>query len=569
MATNSRDRSPGGAAPAAVAIAMALTVASCGSSATPTPASSGPASSPAASTSSGASASTGTTTCAAPAALPWWNDRVFYEVFVRSFQDSDGDGIGDLKGLTSRLDYLNDGDPATTTDLGVTGLWLMPVAESPSYHGYDVTDYTKVEPDYGTAADFRALVDAAHKRGIAVIPDLVLNHTSVEHPWFVDSETKGSPHADWYLWSDTDPGITRTDGTQVWHQKDGRWYYGYFWEGMPDLNLANPAVTAELEEDADVWLQDMGVDGFRLDAIRYYVEDGAQLEDLPASKTWLAAFREHVLLAKKDALLVGEAYTDTKSAASWLPAADITFDFGYATAMLTAVKSYSATAAKAALQESLAAYPPGQRGVFLTNHDQPRVMAELADTALARTAAELLLTSSGVPFVYYGEEVGLDGTKPDEGIRTPMPWTAKGPGVGFTTGTPWEAPSAGFETANVASEGSVPTSLLSTYRTLIRLRGAHSALSRGDATVLDASDEAVLAVVRQSADETVLVMSNLGITDALAPTVDLSPVASCVGGAATALYGGATVTAPAGDLAAYRPVDKLGPGQTLVIGLGG
>ena len=140
----------------------------------------------------------------APAATaPWWRDRVFYEVFVRSFADSDGDGIGDLRGLTERLDYLNDGDPATTDDLGVTGLWLMPVAESPSYHGYDVTDYTAIEPDYGTADDFQALMAAAHERGIEVIVDLVLNHTSVEHPWFQDARTPGSAHDDWYVWSDT------------------------------------------------------------------------------------------------------------------------------------------------------------------------------------------------------------------------------------------------------------------------------------------------------------------------------------------------------------------------------
>jgi len=266
---------------------------------------------------------------------------------------------------------------------------------------------------------------------------------------------------------------------------------------------------------------------------------------------------------------VGEAYTDTKAAASWLPTVDLTFDFGYATAMLTAVKSYSASAAKTALQESLADYPPGQRGVFLTNHDQPRVMAELADPALAKTAAELLLTSPGVPFIYYGEEVGLDGTKPDEQIRTPMPWTAKGPGVGFTTGTPWEAPSAGFEGANVATENSDPASLLSTYRTLIQLRGAHSALSGGDAVVLDTSDGTVLAVVRRSTEETVLVITNLGITAASGPTVDLSPLAGCIpSGGGTAIYGTATIAPPSGDLSAYRPVDQLAPGQTLVIRLG-
>ena len=570
MVTRFAGRSRRRAAPSGIVLALIL--ASCTSSPTPSPAGSGsPAApgsteaSPEASTPAAASASA----CAAPATLPWWNDRVFYEVFVRSFQDSDGDGIGDLKGLTSRLDYLNDGDPATTSDLGVTGIWLMPIAESPSYHGYDVTDYTKVEPDYGTVDDFRTLVTEAHKRGIAVITDLVLNHTSVEHPWFVDSAAKGAAHADWYLWSDTDPGVTRTDGTPVWHQKDGRWYYGYFWEGMPDLNLANPAVTAELDRVADTWLA-LGVDGFRLDAIRYYLENGPQLEDLDASKAWLTSFREHVDGGKPDAMLVGEAYTDTNASASWVPAANLTFDFGYAMGILASVKSYSAAPATLALGDSLAAYPSGQNGVFLTNHDQPRVMAELADPGLAKAAATVLLTSPGVPFLYYGEEVGLDGTKPDEQIRTPMPWTAKGPGVGFTTGAPWEPPSAGFETANVAGQDKNPTSLLAAYRTLIRLRAGHPALARGAATVLTASDTGVLGVLRRSTDETVLVMTNFGITPVKAPSVDLTPAAGCLpAGTVTSILGEHPNAALSGDLAAFAPVQSLSAGETVVMRFGG
>ena len=145
--------------------------------------------------------------------LPWWNDRVFYEVFVRSFYDSDGDGIGDLRGLIEKLDYLNDGDPATTDDLGVTGLWLMPIAQSPSYHGYDVTDYYTIEEDYGTNQDFLDLMDAAHARGMVVIVDLVLNHTSSEHPWFVASRAGDPEYADWYIWSDDPPDYARALGS--------------------------------------------------------------------------------------------------------------------------------------------------------------------------------------------------------------------------------------------------------------------------------------------------------------------------------------------------------------------
>ena len=169
------------------------------------------------------------------AGKPWWNDTTFYEIFVRSFYDSDGDGVGDLNGLIEKLDYLNDGDPATTSDLGVTGIWLMPVMASPSYHGYDITDYYQVNPEYGTSEDFKRLIAEAHKRGIRVIIDLVLNHTSSEHPWFSESQNPNSPKRAWYVWSAEEPQ------GKGWHPgKDGGYYYGYFGERMPDLNYKNP-----------------------------------------------------------------------------------------------------------------------------------------------------------------------------------------------------------------------------------------------------------------------------------------------------------------------------------------
>src|SRR3954454_6585589 len=203
-----------------------------------------------------------------------WNGRTWYELFVRSFADGDSDGIGDFKGLTAKLDYLNDGDPGTTSDRGVTGLWLMPVDQSPSYHGYDVTDYRTVERDYGSNADFKAFLAAAHARGMEVIVDLVLNHTSAEHPWFTASAAGTDDKADWYVWSDENPGWLGPGGSVAWHERDGRWYYGVFSDGMPDLNLRSDAVTAELEDVARFWLRDMGVDGFRLDAAKHLIEDG-------------------------------------------------------------------------------------------------------------------------------------------------------------------------------------------------------------------------------------------------------------------------------------------------------
>ena len=218
---------------------------------------------------------------------------------MRSFADGNGDGIGDFRGLTAKLDYLNDGNPATTNDLGVTGIWLMPIFDSPSYHGYDVIDYTKVEADYGTSADFAAFLAAAHKRGIKVILDLTLNHTSDQNPWFVASATGKGPYADWYIWSKTNPGYFGPDNQIVWHQlgNQDRWYYGIFSEHMPDLNLANPAVTAQMDAVAKHWLADVGVDGFRLDAAKYLVEDGQKQANTQSTLDWLARFHQTVQAA--------------------------------------------------------------------------------------------------------------------------------------------------------------------------------------------------------------------------------------------------------------------------------
>jgi glycosidase len=201
---------------------------------------------------------------------------VFYEVFVRSFADGNGDGKGDLPGLIARLDYLNDGDPATSTDLGVDALWLMPVFASPSYHGYDVTDYEKVNPIYGTNADLERLLAEAHRRGMRVIVDLVLNHTSDQHPWFRDSASSPTaPKRDWYVWRADDPKWVQpwNEKQSVWHQHAGAWYYAIFWGGMPDLNYRTQAVREEAKRIARYWLS-RGVDGFRLDAIRHLIETG-------------------------------------------------------------------------------------------------------------------------------------------------------------------------------------------------------------------------------------------------------------------------------------------------------
>jgi alpha-amylase len=505
---------------------------------------------------------------------PWWRDRVFYEVFVRSFADSDGDGIGDLRGLTERLDYLNDGDPATTGDLGVTGVWLMPIAESPSYHGYDVTDYKAIEPDYGTADDLRAFVAAARERGIAVIVDLVLNHTSIDHSWFKDARTPGSEHDDWYVWSSDGVRFAGPGGQRVWHKDGDRWYYGYFWEGMPDLNVANPEVTAALDDVARFWLDDLGVDGFRLDAARHLIEDGKQLENTPATFEWLAGFRNRLKADRPDSLILGEVYDATSMSSRYVRegSLDMTFDFGLAGATIGAIRSSDAASLRAAQQAVADSYPIGGLATFLANHDQNRVADQLGSGAAAeKLAAALLLTGQGVPFLYYGEEIGMTGHKPDERIRTPMRWDGSEPSHGFSSGTPWEALSDDPAGTDVATESPDPTSLLSTYRSLIHLRANHPALALGDWTPVDASDPAVVANLRQAAGESVLVVANLGDEPVDRVALRLAAGPLCGQPAVESLHGPdevhpPTIT-PTGGLDGYVPVDRLGARETLVIGL--
>jgi alpha-amylase len=508
-----------------------------------------------------------------PAAIPW-RDRIFYEVFVRSFADSDGDGIGDLRGLTERLDYLNDGDPATTDDLGVTGLWLMPIAESPSYHGYDVVDYEAIETDYGTVADFEALMAAAHDRGIAVIVDLVLNHTSIDHPWFQDAQRSGSQYQDWFVWSEAPKG-SGPGGRPVWHQvADDRWYYGYFWEGMPDLNVANPDVTAALDDVARFWLEDMGVDGFRLDAARHLIEDGSQLENTPATVEWLTAFRSRVGEIKAGALVVGEVWDTTSTAARYVNAGalDVAFEFGLADAILGSVRLGDADTLASVQAEVLDAYPAGGYAAFLTNHDQNRTMDELGrNRDAAALAGTLLLTNPGVPFIYYGEELGLRGRKPDEEIRTPLPWTSTPPGLGFTTGQPWEPFAPDAELASLDAQTDDPGSLLNHYRALTRLRGTHSALRTGELIPLEAEPRGVYAYLRHDASDVVAIVANLSDEAVEDVSLSLERGPLCDGTSARTLLGTAEARAPdvtpSGGFDAYAPIDHLEPREAIVVRL--
>jgi glycosidase len=455
----------------------------------------------------------------AAAAPGWWQDRVFYEIFVRSFADATSgplanDGIGDFQGLIEKLDYLNDGDPATTTDLGITGIWLMPINPSPSYHGYDVTDYYGVHPQFGTREDFERFLAEAHRRGIRVIVDLVLNHSSSEHPRFRRALRGDSESRNWYIFVPPDqvPTARGPWGQQVWQEEQGQHYLGIFWSGMPDLNYRNPVVSAEAERIAEFWLRDMDVDGFRLDAIRHLIEDGDVMTDTPETRRWLQGFQARLRQIEPDVLTVGEVWASTEAVSEYIAedALDLAFEFDLATAILDAARTGTKAKLAYTLENVAASYPANRYATMITNHDQNRVASELdEDTPRLKLAAGLLLTAPGVPFIYYGEEIGQIGEKPDEMIRNPMPWSSAANG-GFTQAArPWERLQPGHATRNVAVQDADPASLLNHYRRLIRLRQAEPALSRGSFRSIETGREDVIAWERASEGRRLIVVANL------------------------------------------------------------
>ena len=434
---------------------------------------------------------------------------VCYEIFVRLFYDSNGDGIGDLRGLTQKLDYI--------AGLGADCVWLMPVAESPSYHGYDVTDYYKIEPDYGTNDDFKAFVAAAHQHHIRVLVDLVLNHTSSEHPWFQEAlKDTASPHRSWYRWSAT--------AGNNWHKSPVRdeYYFGLFWSGMPDLNYENPAVLEEMKRVARFWLDSMHVDGFRLDAVRHLVEVGNEVSNTPGTHQVLRDFGQYVrrIAPPPRSYTIGEVWDNTDVILTYYPdQLDAYFAFPISEALMEAVRTGKAGALIPTVQQFQRAEPAYRWAPFQRNHDQTRTMTALRnDTAGATLAATILLTLPGVPFVYYGEEIGMTGDKPDERLRTPMQWS--GSSAGFTSGTPWEALQADTLRANVAAEDRSRNSLLKLYRTLIHLRTTNRALREGALELVESGSETVLAYTRRRDSSLVLVLVNLGSTTAPAPGID-------------------------------------------------
>ncbi|RIX60432.1 DUF3459 domain-containing protein [Paenibacillus nanensis] len=442
--------------------------------------------------------------------------RVFYEIFVRSFYDTNGDGIGDLNGVTEKLDYLK--------ELGVGGIWLMPINASPSYHGYDVTDYYAVNPEYGTLEDLKRLLDEAHKRDIQVIMDLVVNHTSNEHPWFKDAlADPNSPYRNWYHIASAEDKL-QTDGAvdgNPWHSYGHLRYLGVFWSGMPDLNFDEPAVRAEMIKIGQFWLE-QGLDGFRLDAAKHIFGDFKSTISTPdvqaANKAWWQDFRKGMDEVNPDAYLIGEVWDSLAIIAPYFDQAlNSAFHFDLAGKLIDAAKSETDPDLAFSLGRAYGVYEKSSGGSFvdapfLSNHDQNRVMSELGGNAdHAKMAAALLFTLPGTPYLYYGEEIGMQGMKPDEYIREPMLWYSDS--AGGEGQTEWMASRYNKDAGAVSvdAQSGQAGSLLEHYRTLIGWRNEEPALRDGGIGEfkLEPKNSKLSAYVRVTKSERVLVVHNL------------------------------------------------------------
>jgi alpha-amylase len=484
----------------------------------------------------------------------WWNDAIFYEIFVRSFYDTDGDGIGDFNGVRQKLDYIE--------SLGANAIWLMPIHPSPSYHGYDVLDYYDVNPDYGTMDDFKNLLAEAQARDIKIIIDLVINHTSSQHPFFVEADSDvNSKYREWYVWSDQ-PG-------DHWHQGINGFYFGYFCDCMPDLNFRNPDVTTEIRDVTRYWLEEVGVDGFRVDAAKHLIEEETKLENTESTHDWYTDYYTFYKSLDSDAYAIGEVYgAGAFIATKYSKQLDHVFNFELAGGIMNSVNGESNTGIVSAWKFTLQDITNGDFATFLTNHDQNRVMSVFnGNKEKAKLAAILLLTSPGTPYIYYGEEIGMQGKKPDEDIRLPMQWSDE-THAGFTTGLPWRGVDPDFQGVNVADQENDPASLLNLYRTLTGLRTEHSALRTGALTLLDTGNPGVYAVLRHDNQEAFLVLINL--TGESITEYELSLSESILSDGVLNLTSMLDSTSPAtleikdGNFTGYQPLLELSPYQAYI-----
>ena len=498
---------------------------------------------------------------------PWWKHAVIYEIYPRSFQDSNGDGVGDIAGITSRLDYIR--------DLGIDAIWISPMYPSPLIDfGYDVADYTAIDPLYGTMADFEHLISEGKKRNIRVIMDLVPNHTSDQHPWFKESRSsKTNPKRDWYIWRDGKPNGEPPNNWQSWFGHSAwkldpatnQYYYHHFYTEQPDLNWRNPEVRKAMYDAMRFWL-DRGVAGFRVDAVSRLFEDPNLHDDpilpgknaygdpniqhkytdnLPEVHEVLREMRSVVDKYPGNPVLISEADEPniaelTKMYGKHNDEIQLPMDF-----QIGDVNKLSATEFRKLLEEVDRNAAGGQPNYFFSNHDQPRQWDRYGDGVhndqIAKLMAALLLTTRATPLMYYGEEIGMRTTTPSrvedvqdpigkigwpeekgrDGERTPMQWdTSKN--AGFTTSDrPWLPIPASAAEYNVEVESRNPDSILSFYKRLLALRRDNPALRNGSYVPVDRENPFVLAFLRKNAgqEEAVVVVLNMS---GEARTIDLN-----------------------------------------------
>ena len=505
----------------------------------------------------------------------WWKNAVLYQIYPKSFQDANGDGIGDLPGITARLDYLQ--------TLGVDALWLSPIFASPQVdNGYDISDYRAVDPMFGTLDDLRALIRAADARGIGIVLDLVLNHTSDQHRWFQEAKkSKDNPCHDYYIWRDGTPdappnGMKATFGGPAWTwvPELGQYYFHQFAPQQPDLNWENPAVRRALYDMINFWIAE-GVAGFRLDVIDQIAKepDNGITANGPRLMEFLRELNRETF-GGKDLVTVGEAWGADLARARQYSAPDgsvfsMVFQFEQMVLDQDGSKWKARPWALPELKASIAKWQQGLHGagwnsLFWNNHDLPRIVSRWGDDGAhradsAKALAVVLHGLQGTPYIYQGEELGMTnapfgpqdwrdleslnayrelcqaGTPPPQALaavqrmardnaRTPMQWTA-GPNAGFTTGTPWMRVNPNYTAINAEAALADPASVFYTYRKLIALRKTNPVFAAGDFKLLCPGDTQVFAYLRRGGGQTMLVAANLSGQDAaFAPPADFAAV---------------------------------------------
>ncbi|HRT32226.1 MAG TPA: maltose alpha-D-glucosyltransferase [Anaerolineae bacterium] len=503
----------------------------------------------------------------------WYKDAVIYEVQVRAFCDSNGDGKGDLAGLTSKLDYLQ--------ALGVDTIWMLPIFPSPLRDdGYDVADYTQIHPHFGALEDFKALLEAAHARGLRVLVELVINHTSDQHPWFQASRDPQHPeHAkyrDWYVWSDTDDKyrgvriifLDTEPSNWSFDPVRGQYFWHRFFSHQPDLNYDNPEVQRAMLKTVQYWI-DLGVDGFRVDAPPYLFErEGTSCENLPETHAYCKRLRAFVDAYAPGTFLLSEANMWPEDVIEYFGDGDefhMNFHFPLMPRIFMALAKQDRSDIEAIMARTPELPEGCQWGTFLRCHDEltlemvtpedrqfmwdfyapePRMRLNLGirrrlapllnnDRAAIEVANSILLTFVGSPVLYYGDEIGMGDNiwlHDRDGVRTPMQWNA-GPNAGFSDAPAGalylpviDDPVYGYQKVNVAAQEADPHSLLNRMRYLLKVRRQYRAFGRGTLRLLDVQPKSVLAYTRVDADETFVVVNNLA-PDAVTVTLPLTEFA--------------------------------------------